>query len=1445
MAAKKDNFFVVGIGSSADGVEALQVLVKNTNRCKNAGFIILHQSHENTIHSLHEQLADYTSQPILEVNKDFPIQPGHIYLIHNRQNIVIEDGYLKLREAPQDILEFSTDVFFQRIGLTYKEKAVAVVLSGKETDGCSGIKTIKEKGGIIFVQAPINKEHDEMSSTAIETGLADFVLPPDMIGTKIQDLMLLPDLYQTDYSQDLPSHEKKYINEIIREVYHTTNINFDHYRKSTILRRITKRMHILHYVKIEDYYQFLKENNSEAEILGNEFLIGVSEFFRDPPVWETFRQQVIPALFSRERDSHLIRVWVPGCSTGEEAYTTAILLQEYLEANKVRLDYKIFATDIDHEAIKTASKGIFGPDIINNLSEERLNRFFTPVRKSFKIDKGLREKLVFAKHDILSNPPFIHMDIISCRNTLIYIEPHSQKKIIRNFLFSLNKDAYLILGKSESLGELQGMFTPISEQHNIFKNKGTFKDKRIIKEKYSLFTTDEKFSELSKNRTTELNPVHDVYTSLLAEQFAPDALFIDQYYQIVYIHGNAGTYLTLPQKHISFNLLGMLEGEELTTIRSGIAKAFRHKTTVIFENFNLKKGNQNHHLDLKFRYLSAGNEKSLVLIEFHKTNKQADAKVQSLQMTKPDSRIKILQAELQEKEKEVLELQEQIDAIKENIQSKDEEFLASNEELQSSNEELQSVNEELFTVNNELQRKIEELTKAHHDINHILASANIITIFLDSDLNIRFLTPNTNDIINVTSKDMGRSIAHFTTNLIETTLFKDIVDVINTGKSIEHEVTTKNGRHFLNRVLPYKIAEEKLDGVVITFVDISEIVKARKERKKIENKIRENNSKLNLVLEASQTGIWEWDMQSNEIIWDEKTKHIFGYFNKEFDHKIETYLSRIHPEDVDKLKKAIEDTIKYDKPFKNELRVIWDDQSIHHVIRHGTVIRNADGEAIKMVGTCMDITDIIQKDEKIRSFGKLIEESYSEIFIFDAKTLKFIDVNLGARKNLGYSMEELSTMTPLDLKPAYTMQTFQQLIQPLYEGSSEKITFETYHLRKDSTTYHVLVNLQLSTYVNREVFIANIQDITPLKEAQKLLQISEERLEFAIKGTSDGVWDWPDINSNYVWWSPKFYELLGMKDQEIESSYENFIKLLHPEDKSFTDEELERSKKNHESIETEFRLLHKKEGYKWFINRAQVFADKEGKAVRMAGAISDIHQRKIEEFQYSQTNQMLLKANEYLDNFVFSVAHDLRAPVANLKSLVELFKAKINMQDPIVSRIDLSVERLEKTLNGMIRILDVQKAENKAYTRLNFNDILNKLKKEAANIIEDAHVLIEADFKVTEIDYVEPYLESIMRQLISNAIRYAKEEDPSKIYISTQIYKDFVILEVTDNGIGIDLLRFKEKIFKPFERLSNKSSGLGIGLPLIKTMVEKNGGKVEVFSKLHESTTFKVYLKPY
>ncbi|MEQ9443223.1 MAG: PAS domain-containing protein, partial [Cyclobacteriaceae bacterium] len=458
---------------------------------------------------------------------------------------------------------------------------------------------------------------------------------------------------------------------------------------------------------------------------------------------------------------------------------------------------------------------------------------------------------------------------------------------------------------------------------------------------------------------------------------------------------------------------------------------------------------------------------------------------------------------------------------------------------------------------------------------------------------------------------------------------------------------------------------------------------------------------------------------------------------------------------------------------------------------------------------------------------------------------RFINVNQGAQKNLGYSMEELTELTPLDLKPEFTQESFSKLIEPLQQDQEDVVRFETLHRRKDGSFYNVSVNLQLSFFHDKNVFIAIIQDTTETTEARNQLRLNEERLAFAINGTSDGIWDWIDMEKEAIWWSPRLYHLLGLDENEVESTLPFYQSLIHPSDLALRHRAFQDHVHKDKPFDITVRMKHKTKGYRWYRSRGQVIRDHAGKPVRMAGVVSDIHSQKISENKLKRTNRDLRIANEYLDNFVFTAAHDLRAPVANLKSLAGLLQTQNGQDNRVVEKIDLSIDRLEKTLRGLIKILDIQQADRKEYTLLNFKKVMQKALNDLEPQISAAQAEIDYTFEVKTIQYVEPFLISIFRNLLSNSLKFVQEGHPPKIHIHTKVEKSYVCLSIKDDGVGIDLERVRRKLFKPFERLSRSGNGLGIGLHIIKTIVEKNDGFVEVQSEVNEGTTFLVYLKPY
>ncbi len=490
------------------------------------------------------------------------------------------------------------------------------------------------------------------------------------------------------------------------------------------------------------------------------------------------------------------------------------------------------------------------------------------------------------------------------------------------------------------------------------------------------------------------------------------------------------------------------------------------------------------------------------------------------------------------------------------------------------------------------------------------------------------------------------------------------------------------------------------------------------------------NEQIKLVIASYKIGIWELNLASDTISWNDHAACMFDYKDKPFDHRLESVFRRIHPDDVERLRSAYQHTITHCNNFHIEYRIIQEDGTLVYAATQGMVLTDKQTKTVKIIG-----------------------------------------------------------------------------------------------INSDNTNQH------------------QYEDI--LLNARRQLQQSEERLEYAVQGTSDGIWDWINLESEKLWWSSGYYHLLGLEDQEVAATAANLIAMMHPDDRTAYTDIIHKRLEEEGTHEVELRISHKMLGYRWYLSRGKAFRDAEGIPIRLAGSLSDIHARKMVELQYAQTYEKLKRANVYLDDVVFTVAHDLSSPVANLKSLIALFKAKVDHEDPIIERIDLSVIKLEQTLQSLIQILDVHQTEHKSVTDVSFRVLMDSLMIEMKDAIKEAQADIQISLDIKQIAYIFPFIKSIVLNLLANAIKYVRPGIPASIRIQTEKHHDLVLLTVSDNGIGIDLERFENKIFKPFERLSNESTGQGIGLHLIKAIVEKNGGKVQVSSTLHEGTTFKVYLKPY
>jgi len=1210
---------IVGIGASAGGLRAITEFFDHIPDKTGMAFVVVQHLSPDFKSMMNELLQKHTKMAIHVVDQPTMVEADNIYLISSQSNIVLEKNIIKpVKRSEASALNLPIDLFFHSLGNEGKENIIGIILSGTGSDGSKGIQTIKKAGGIVMVEDPHHAQFDGMPLAALSVpDKIDFVLPPYALA---RELMRINEGKERNTTFLIIDPEKDsfppLFEEIISEIYLKTGINFKDYRHSTLIRRMEKRMFITKQHDLEAYLKYLKKDPEEINILQEEFLINVTHFFRDQLAFKAFEKEIIPKLLEKKSPRDQIRIWISACSTGQEALTIAILFKEYIERHHLSNPLKIFASDIDKTVIAAASEAVYDASILGEIPPAYLEKYFEPInadKTRYSVVKTLRETIVYAVHDALYDPPFINLDLISCRNMMIYLNNKNQKILLSNFQFALNYEGFLFLGSSESLGEYKSSFKTISSKWNLFQN--------IVKEKTIRpdFSRDaelklETSTFRKRNMLTPLKSsyekpvVQDKYfTKLLIEQFAPTCILLNESLDVLLTNGDLDKILSFPRVSGRFNLEEMVGTSELIIFKNGIRKCKENNKVSVYENVNYKKGKTVSLINMQFTKVPDTQEanKNIFIVEFFFDTKVVSQPKEGAIVVPQEAlrveKINTIQRELRQVQHEKQLLVQELEMANEELQASNEELLAANEELQSTNEELQSVNEELYTVNTELQNKVNQLITTTNDLDNLLNSTEIGSIFLDKDLHIRRFTPAIINQFALLDSDVGRPITSFTNSFVDGNIYPEIEKVVNKLVVFEKEIVDEKGNYYLMRVLPYRTDAGQVDGAVLTFIPINELKKAN-------DSFEEAAEHYRAVFDNSYDGIMLIDEEGKVT----SSNHDFAGFSKE--QIVNRNILKLMP-----------------TPY-------------------GEVLEGAMQQVIK---------------------GEL-----SSFFHFENENEK------------GKKQWFSATITPVIIK--------------------EEIRC-----------------LALIT-----------RDVTELKEKE---------LELRQMGVS----------------------------------------------------------------------LEK-----------QVVARSEELAIR---------------------NSELNEINSYLDSFVHGAAHDLRAPITQIKGMMQLFP-KIDdssKKEVVFQEISLCVKRLEKTLNGLIEMIDFQKNNNRISHSINLAQSFNEVMEQLDYDIKDANATLEIDIpEDLSINFIRAYITSIFYNLMSNAIKYRDFERALKIKVSVKQEEDFTVLNVSDNGIGIDLNRYGHFLFQPFKRLTVEREGTGIGLSIINNVVRKNGGKIEVESKLGKGTNFRVFIKP-
>ncbi|MBO9571352.1 MAG: PAS domain-containing protein [Chitinophagaceae bacterium] len=856
----KDDLLVVGIGASAGGIKALQTFFENVPANPQMAYVvILHLSPDHDS-KLAEVLQHSTTLPVIQVKERTKVLANHVYVIPPDQHLVMSDNHILVSHNTEvEDRRAPVDIFFRTLANSLGPRAVCVILSGTGANGSMGLKRIKECGGAAFVQNPREAEFNEMPRNAIATELVDDILSVGEIPGKIISYKLSLGSVEIPIDSEQRAEEQQHaLREVFSHLRLRTGHDFSNYKRPTLLRRIERRINVRNLNSLQAYANYLQHNPDEVTALLKDLLISVTNFFRDKKPFDALEVEVIPAILHNKKAEEQVRVWIAGCATGEEAYSLAMLFAEKtlgaIDAPKIQ----IFATDIDETAISIAREGYYTINDAADVSQERLRRFFNKEGDGYRIRREIREMILFANHNFLKDPPFSHLDLVSCRNVLIYLNHTAQERVMETFHFALKPGGYLFLGLSESAESANDLYTTVNREFHIFRSRQISLSSYPVPESIPSF----KFTEPTispaiisqENRTRERVLMSDLHQRLL-EEYAPPSMVVNEEYDILHLSERVGKYLQVTGGEPSQNLLKLVRQDLRLELRSALYQAVQRQTAVeargLQVNIDGEIENLNIHIRPVFRQGDVAN--GLLLIVFEHNAEEAPRHEVVLSSDEPVARqleeeLIRLKAQLRASIEQHEFQQEELKASNEELQAMNEELRSAAEELETSKEELQSINEELRTVNQELKVKVEETTLASNNLQNLINSAEIGTIFLDRSFRVALFTPPARTIFNLILNDIGRPLSDITHKLNYTDIIADAEIVLNKLQTVEREVYASDDRTFLMRILPYRTEEDRINGVVVTFIDMTE-------HKKAEKILRENELWLDGQKEAFQAAM--------------------------------------------------------------------------------------------------------------------------------------------------------------------------------------------------------------------------------------------------------------------------------------------------------------------------------------------------------------------------------------------------------------------------------------------------------------------------------------------------------------------------------------------------------------------------------------------------------------
>lgn len=1292
---------IVGVGASAGGLEALERMFASVPPTTGMAFVVVQHLSPDFRSLMDELLARWTHMKIHRVTHGIEVEPNSIYLIPPKKEMVISHGKLLLEDKdPDHALSLPIDNFLKSLAGERRRTAIAVILSGTGSDGSRGVEEIKRAGGLVIAQTEQTAKFDGMPHSARETGSVDLTLDPEDIGPALERLAQGAALAQLSSEFGTAGVDEDGLSVIYRLLRDRFGIDFSHYKLNTIVRRTERRLQLSHIETIQEYAQKLANDSDELDWLYRDLLVGVTRFFRDAEAYHQLEHHVDELLATKVPPDEL-RAWVAGCATGEEAYSIAILLTERVRASGKSIPIRVFATDVHQRSLITAGAGVYREESVTELPANLLATYFKRQDDGYVLGDEIRHQVVFAPHNIIKDSPFTRMDLISCRNLLIYLQPAAQKKALSLFHFGLRTGGVLFLGPSESPGELEPEFEVLDQHWKLYSKRRDVRLPIELRTPTNLVGRGIRSSGLPEIPTPSQRGVDSslvtTYEALLGD-FMPPSLLISERHELIHVFGNAGRFLKHRPGRAGRDVLELLDSGLRLAVSGAIQQVLnKRKASVTYRGINVDLDSGSERVELTVRSVAptrATQTDLLVVIRSIEPAPPAELvaeqdEVQGDFSSVSTGQLEALEAELRYTRENLQATVEELETSNEELQATNEELVASNEELQSTNEELHSVNEELYTVNAEHQRKIQELTVLTDDMDNLLASTRVHTIFLDRELRIRKFTPLAAEIFGLLPHDTGRSFDSFLYRLRHETLNQDLLDVLHTGRAFEANVQDQPGSWFLLRILPYQ-TKHTLNGVLLTLVDIQQLKQ------------------------------FQQDLSRREF----------------------------------------------------ELRMIAD-----HVPA---------------------LISYVDRDLKYR----FVNQRYCELY--------------------GKPDREITGRTMRDLQGDEAFAKIMPMAQRALDG--EEVTFEHRFRPRSGQPFWAIVSYipdrEQPGQAPRGFFVCK-NVVTTLKEI-------EQRFDRAVRGTTDGIWDW-NIDTGKVYYSPKFTELLGLAPGNTELVKADVDRRIHPEDLAEVTAAELALLRDGTPMNVEFRLKCHDGEFRWFRGRAAAQRDETGRVLYASGSIQDIE-------DYRILVEQKQRQVEQRDRFLAILSHELRNPLGAVINSCQVLERRTSASElkPFIEAISRQSRHMASLLDDLLDVARI--TEGKIELKRNSLD----LREIVPPAVEAVQHLFESRRQTVEIDLPEMpltiygdavRLQQVAANLLSNASKYSPSE--TMVRIALERLNGHARLKVIDQGVGIPPEHLR-RVFEPFEQLGKKSEftegGLGLGLTVAESLVRLHGGTIEVHS---------------